>query len=191
MKTFTIEKETNNVTAHPTTQDAESTPGAERFATAAEFAEVAATWPASRLIEIWNSLPGVTAITKFKDRKSAIAKIWNVIQTLGDPAPQAARKPRVVRSKSEKTRKVTRSKKATRKTAPVAKDGARPGGKTGNILNLLKRPGGASLMEIMKATGWQAHSVRGFISGTLGKKMSLTVVSAKTGDGERTYSIQA
>lgn len=43
----------------------------------------------------------------------------------------------------------------------------------------------------MKATAWQAHSVRGFISGTLGKKMGLTVVAIKTGDGERSYSIKA
>jgi hypothetical protein len=43
----------------------------------------------------------------------------------------------------------------------------------------------------MKAAAWQAHSVRGFISGTLTKKMGLTVVSAKGEDGERSYSIKA
>jgi hypothetical protein len=42
----------------------------------------------------------------------------------------------------------------------------------------------------MKATGWQPHSVRGFISGTVGKKMGLTVVSVKGEDGERNYSIE-
>lgn len=42
----------------------------------------------------------------------------------------------------------------------------------------------------VKATEWQAHSVRGFISGTLGKKMGLVVTSAKTEAGERVYSIQ-
>ena len=41
----------------------------------------------------------------------------------------------------------------------------------------------------MKATNWQAHSARGFISGSLGKKMGLTVVSAKRENGERAYSI--
>jgi hypothetical protein len=41
----------------------------------------------------------------------------------------------------------------------------------------------------MKATGWQTHSVRGFISGTLGKKMGLTVYSAKGEDGERRYTL--
>jgi len=47
------------------------------------------------------------------------------------------------------------------------------------------------LAEIMKATDWQAHSVRGFISGTLGKKMGLTVVSTKEENGERSYLIKA
>ena len=46
-----------------------------------------------------------------------------------------------------------------------------------------------TLAEIMSATGWQAHSVRGFISGTLGKKMGLTVDSTKNEAGERTYRI--
>jgi hypothetical protein len=59
------------------------------------------------------------------------------------------------------------------------------------ILSLLKQPGGTTLKAIMSATNWQAHSVRGFISGTLGKKMSLTVVSTKSLDGERNYSIEA
>jgi hypothetical protein len=40
-----------------------------------------------------------------------------------------------------------------------------------------------------KATGWQAHSVRGFLSGTIGKKMGLTVTSTKGEDGERRSSI--
>jgi hypothetical protein len=42
----------------------------------------------------------------------------------------------------------------------------------------------------MKATGWQAHSVRGFISGTLGKKMDLPVASGKNEAGERSYRIE-
>jgi len=41
----------------------------------------------------------------------------------------------------------------------------------------------------MRATGWQAHSVRGFISGTVGKKMGLRVESAKSENGERSYAI--
>jgi hypothetical protein len=48
---------------------------------------------------------------------------------------------------------------------------------------------GVTLAELMAATEWQAHSIRGFLSGTLGKKMGLTVESSKNGLGERTYRI--
>ena len=66
---------------------------------------------------------------------------------------------------------------------------AREGSKASKVLDLLKRSGGGTLQELMKATGWQAHSVRGFLSGTVGKKMGLAVTSAKSEDGERSYSI--
>jgi len=68
---------------------------------------------------------------------------------------------------------------------------ARQGSKTATVLTLVKWPGGATLTALMQATGWQPHSVRGFISGTLGKKMGLTVNSAKGEDGERNYSVKA
>jgi hypothetical protein len=58
------------------------------------------------------------------------------------------------------------------------------GSKTALVITLLKKSNGASLAELMKATGWQAHSVRGFLSGTLRKKMGLKVQSAKRGDRE-------
>ena len=72
-------------------------------------------------------------------------------------------------------------------TEPVA----RPGSKTAKVLGLLKRPGGATFKALMKATEWQAHSVRGFLSGTISKKMGLSVTSLKGDDGERTYSVKA
>ena len=68
---------------------------------------------------------------------------------------------------------------------------AREGSKKSEVLALLRREGGATLLELMTATGWQAHSVRGFLSGALGKKMGLTVNSAKREDGTRVYSIGA
>jgi hypothetical protein len=79
----------------------------------------------------------------------------------------------------------------TKKSADSGKAGgpARQGSKTAKILDLLKRPGGATLREIMKATTWQSHSVRGFLSGTLRKKMGLRVDSFKRNDNERTYRV--
>jgi len=67
---------------------------------------------------------------------------------------------------------------------------ARQRTKTAQVLNMLKRPGGATLKALMKVTSWQAHSVRGFLSGTLGKKMNLTVTSTKGEGGERIYSVK-
>ncbi|HVW74767.1 MAG TPA: DUF3489 domain-containing protein [Rhizomicrobium sp.] len=62
-------------------------------------------------------------------------------------------------------------------------------GKLGKVVTLLKRPRGANLAELMKATGWQQHSVRGAISGAIRKRLKLTVVSEKTG-AVRTYRIK-
>ena len=55
------------------------------------------------------------------------------------------------------------------------------------VLELLRRPTGATLAELMKVTGWQPHSVRGFLSGAVGKKMGLNLDSSKRPDGERAY----
>jgi hypothetical protein len=54
---------------------------------------------------------------------------------------------------------------------------------------MLRRPEGASLDQIMEATGWQKHTVRGAISGALKKKRGLEVTSEKGDSGERVYKI--
>ena len=79
-------------------------------------------------------------------------------------------------------------KKAAKQAKPAA--GAREGSKAAKVLGLLRRPDGASLKELMKATGWLAHSVRGFLSGTVAKRMGLKLVSKKSEDGERRYSLK-
>jgi hypothetical protein len=61
--------------------------------------------------------------------------------------------------------------------------------KGAKILELIGRPKGATLAEIMKATEWQAHSVRGFLS-TAGKKRGLNIESSKNDAGERVYQIK-
>ncbi len=86
-------------------------------------------------------------------------------------------------------KKASRAKKAPKSAKKAA--GARDGSKAAKILELLKRPGGATSKELQKASGWQPHSVRGFLSGTVGKKLGLTVVSTKEEDGERSYSVKA
>ena len=66
---------------------------------------------------------------------------------------------------------------------------ARRGTKTAKILALLRRPAGASLPELRKATGWQPHSVRGFLSGAVKKKMGLHIDAVARDDGERAYRV--
>ena len=119
-----------------------------------------------------------------------------VVEELKQPrkASTRAQKPRVAPGKGNAGKKATAPKKGhkTPKAAKQAKaaGSARAGSKTAMVLDLLQRKGGATLSEIMKATGWQKHSVRGFISGALGKKMGLTVESTKGEDGERNYSVK-
>lgn len=92
---------------------------------------------------------------------------------------------RVVKPTSRKPKvKTLRTTKTT-----VRPKQARQGSKKAKILALLKRPGGASLQQLQKATQWQAHSVRGFLSGALKKKMGLRVHSAKAANGARTYRV--
>jgi hypothetical protein len=223
MTYFTIENESNNITLHATPEEAETMPGAERFSTADQFAELAVNWPAARLIEIWNSIPGNLPVKKFTDRKTAVTRIWKAIQDLGEPiasqltpepeteleatgetttgpekvegepvgpdrvANVSEQAPDVAPAEEELSKKATRSKK-TPTGEPKAKS-TREGSKTATVVELMKREGGVTLKTIMEATGWQAHSVRGFISGTLTKKMGLAVVSTKSEGGERTYTI--
>ena len=107
-----------------------------------------------------------------------------------------SKKARVARTRAHvapNRAKLAPKAKALKKAPNGAKKAgsARDGSKTAKVLDLLKRHEGASMKELLKSTGWQPHSVRGFLSGTIRKKMGMTVTSTKTEDGERTYSIKA
>jgi hypothetical protein len=85
MTTFTIDTD-NNITAHGTPEEAAATTATpfDTFASQKELTELAVSWPAERLVAIWNSLPGVTPAKKFKDRTTAATRIWKNIQGLGE-----------------------------------------------------------------------------------------------------------
>jgi hypothetical protein len=207
---FTIDNE-NNIVAHGTEEAAGATATPfESFSSQQELAELAQAWPAERLVAIWNCLAGVTPVESFKSAKSAASRIWQRIQGLGAPETPKADKPepktgrkakggaqaaKGAPAKGKATEKATSAKTAAKgaKGAKPAKAeaAARQGSKTEKVLNLLKRPGGVTAKELMKVTGWQPHSVRGFLSGTVGKKMGLAVISTKSENGGRTYSVEA
>ena len=175
MKTFTIDPE-NNVTVFASSAEAQrALPEAQRFSSVEDLAAIAAEWPGSRLIEVWNGIPGVTPVKKFTDRKVAVRRLWQVLQQL---EVVAAREPKPKRTRPTKSANAALKHASTEST----------GSKKDIVLGLLRRGNGATLDEIMTATGWQAHSVRGFISGTLVKKLNLQVTSEKR-EGKRVYSV--
>jgi hypothetical protein len=189
---FTIDTE-NSITAHASKQEAGE---GESFSSQQELASLVASWPADRLIEVWNGIPGLTPVKKFTDRKSAVARIWKAIQSLdggglvetATTAPVRAKKAKAGAMQAGKKKNATKGPAKGRKAAPKLVV-TREGSKKAEVIALLERKGGATLTEIMKKTKWQAHSVRGFISGALGKKMGLNVVSVRRDDGERVYAI--
>lgn len=199
---FTIDSD-NNITAHAGLPPAG---GSEPFATLKDLTKLTASWPLSRLVEIWNSFAGVAPfndlkpVKKFTNRKTALVRIWGAVERLA-PIVATVTPPagNVEAATSNATKSPAKGKR--RDTAPPGAKSAKPsagaaasardGSKAAKILDLLKRSGGATGKELEKATGWQPHSVRGFLSGTIRKKMGLDVVSTKGEDGERSYSIKA
>jgi len=207
MRLFAIDND-NTITAFPA---AEQIPeGQEHFATERELAKVAANWPADRLVAVWNSFAGVAGfgadlkpVKKFTDRKAAVARIFKAIQKLGGedtaaaPAEAAPKAPKAAKvatpAKAPKTAPAKKAAKA--KATKPAKASKKPAGtpradsKKAIVIDMLRTKGGATMAAIMKATDWQTHTVRGFVAGTLTKKMGLTIESTKNAAGERTYRI--
>jgi hypothetical protein len=130
------------------------------FSSQREFENIARHWPGQRFIGIWNQLPTVKKVTRFTDRKTAIRRIWIALQELKPSG-----------SRSVLSNFDGNSTKAER------------------VIALLKDASGASLSAIMELTGWQSHSVRGFISAQLSKRLGFQVLSFKR-NGERIYRIR-
>jgi len=209
MTFFAIDAD-NNITTYPA---AEQIPeGQERFTSEKELAALATNWPADRLTNVWNSFAGVAGfgvnlkpVKKFTDRKTAIARIWMAIQKLDGAADTTTESPAATPAKAAAAPKTPKGARKAAKGAPTkakatktAKSAKKATGasvprefsKKAVVIDMLRRKGGATLEEIAKATDWQNHTIRGFVSGTLTKKMGLTVESTKNADGSRCYAIK-
>jgi hypothetical protein len=318
MKTFTIDAE-NNITFHASRKAARDT-GAGVFGSEEQFADLIGP-NHKRLVEIWNSLPGVKPVAKFTNRKIATERIWKAVQSLGQLAPAAASEPPLDATKPDITSELpgtqrdpeqsetepqmegavthasvecaavcvvepgpnvaeaetaesvatvdiqaapdapaegiypvaqpdqelaetepqmedatpqtsleaatvcmvesgtnqalaeaaeslatagvqapqdapaekgaataTKVPKARQATKAPESAGPREASKTAQLVALLQRKNGATLAEIMEKTGWQKHTIRGFMAGAM-KKAGYTVESFKSDLGERTYRI--
>jgi hypothetical protein len=162
MTTFTIDSE-NTITVFATLEEARANgPADMTFTSEKELAKLTAAWPLGRYADVWNNFAGVV--------------------------PFADLKP--VKKFANRSAAVARIWKAIQALTPAKPESApRHVTKKALVLDLIRRDGGATLQEIMDATGWEKHSVRGFISGALGKKMGLHVESSKREDGQRAYRL--
>jgi Protein of unknown function (DUF3489) len=136
--------------------------------------------PATRRCVLWENLVNATnTVTSEPQRQPGV------------PSPSAAKT--VARAAQSKAAAESRSRrgKASAKAAPgkrVIKRRQTDGSKQDRVIALLRRREGATLAALVKATGWKPHSVRGFLAGTVRKKLKLRLVSEKA-DGVRTYRI--
>lgn len=92
---------------------------------------------------------------------------------------------------STKANRAPRKAQVFRNKAPKPATNKQKGSKAERVIALLKRANGASLEEMMKATGWQAHSVRGFLSGAVKKKLQLPLVASEDDKGTRRYRLKS
>jgi hypothetical protein len=211
MTTFTIDSD-NNITACAHDQDAEAASSGESFASQEALDTLSESWPMDRFVTLWNSLAGVAGfgadlkpVKKFENRDKAVARIWKALQRLnGDATPEdataaetanaAPKDAKGAPSKGKSGKQSTPAKKAPKtrskatKPAKTEAGASREDSKKARVIAMLQRKNGATLPEIMEEMGWQAHTVRGFMAGTL-KNSGYQIESFKPEGGERTYRI--
>lgn len=158
---------------------------------------------------------GLKPVAKFTNRQTAVKRIWKAIQVLAaaptaeatapttaettEESKEETNMPKTKKTKTAKADKPAKTraqaapkapatKTAKKKATAAAKTAPREVSRKETIVALITRKNGATLGEIMTATCWQAHSVRGFLS-TLASKGGYKINSSKNEAGERTYKV--
>src|SRR5450756_2227153 len=118
MHRYVIDPE-NNITIYESGYGVPEAEGTEEFKRREELGHLADGWPAARLVEIWNSLPGVVPVSKFTNRSVAVGRVWKVLQCLNPTkAPDSAQlgPSEAAPGKASAGKKRTNSKKKTART---------------------------------------------------------------------------
>ena len=141
------------------------------FRTEKELEEIVGRSSVKRLVRIWKQLPGTLPIRRFASRRVATGAIWKAAQELTRIKPRKTKRPKDSRN------------------AGIGSNQIKPGSMKERIIALLSGPNGATIAQLRSETGWQQHSLRGYVSGVLKKKMGLKVQSWTNAAGERMYRI--
>ncbi len=137
--------------------------------------------------------------TKASARKSkpVVKRASKKVQTTGSErstATSLAKSSTAARTTAAKASKIIAAPTGKSSTSPLSKGRGTSKltlgpSKQNKVLGMLRAPGGTTVADIMKATSWQQHSVRGFLTGVVRKRLKLNLISDST-DGERRYWIR-
>jgi hypothetical protein len=140
-------------------------------------------------VDTWNSFAGVAPfdelkpVKKFASRKAAVARIWAAVERLSPDAAQPVEPVAPAKGKAKKS--PTKPAGRTRAQRGAAESRSN---KKAEVIAMMKRAKGVTLAEIVEATAWQKHTVRGFMS-ILGSKGGEKIESSKNAAGERSYHL--
>ena len=181
--------EDGGISAYATQAEAAKAAAAEggsTFETFRGLTTITKLKPVQLLVDCWNSLPGVTPVKRFKDRESAVRRIWAVIEESVAPTMREALYPEQHKEPLRQGQTITLTMAGLPVPQPEQQEAPAPreGSKKAQALAMLKA--GTTREALQTTFGWLAHTTRGFLS-ILGKTHKLEVT--KQQDGTRYYRL--